>query len=77
LLGEGDKGIKIVYGEENNIVHWADYRSAKVEHKSLVPANKPNEPTKGGPLSFLLFEPPFTSVPTVRWGYPTLQSLWW
>jgi hypothetical protein len=24
LLGDGDKRIEIVYGEENNILNWAD-----------------------------------------------------
>jgi hypothetical protein len=41
----------------------------------LYQHNKPDKPAKEGPLSFVLFEPPFTSVPTVSWGYPTLVSL--
>ncbi len=24
LLGDGDKGIRIVYGEEKNILYWAE-----------------------------------------------------
>jgi hypothetical protein len=24
LLGDGDKGIELVYGEEKNILYWAD-----------------------------------------------------
>ncbi len=24
LLSDGEKGIEIVYGEETNILHWAD-----------------------------------------------------
>jgi hypothetical protein len=24
LLGDGDKGIEIVYGEEKNVLYWAD-----------------------------------------------------
>jgi hypothetical protein len=24
LLDDGDKGIQIVYGEENNILYWAE-----------------------------------------------------
>jgi hypothetical protein len=24
LLGDGDKGMEIVYGEEKNILYWAD-----------------------------------------------------
>jgi hypothetical protein len=36
---------------------------------------KPNKPTKEGPLSFVLFESPFTSVSTVSRGHPSLVSL--
>jgi hypothetical protein len=49
LLGDGSKGIEIVYGEEKD---------------------KPNEPSKEGTLSFVLFESPFTSVSTVIRGHP-------
>jgi hypothetical protein len=38
LLGEGDKGIEIVHGEEKNILYWAG--AAKAEQKSLVPARQ-------------------------------------
>ncbi len=37
--------------------------------------DKPNEPTKKGSLSFVLFESPFTSVLTVSKGHPSLVSL--
>jgi hypothetical protein len=37
--------------------------------------NKPNEPTKKGPLSFAFFESLFTSVSTVSRGHPSLVSL--
>jgi hypothetical protein len=36
LLGDGDKGINIVYGEEKNICTGLT-RAAKAEQKSLVP----------------------------------------
>jgi hypothetical protein len=36
---------------------------------------KPNEPTKEGPLSFVLFESQFTSVSTVSRGHPSQVSL--
>ncbi len=51
----GDKGIEIVYGEEKNIFYWTDYSIVKAEKKSLVPARQPIEPTREGPLSFVLF----------------------
>jgi hypothetical protein len=37
--------------------------------------NEPNEPAKEGPLSFALFESPFTSISTVNRGHPSLVSL--
>jgi hypothetical protein len=36
--------------------------------------DKPNEPTKEGPLSFVLFESPFTSVSKVSRGHPFLVN---
>jgi hypothetical protein len=36
--------------------------------------DKPNEPNKEGPLTFVLFESPFTSVSTVRRSLPSLVS---
>jgi hypothetical protein len=37
--------------------------------------DKISEPTKEGPLSFVFFESPFTSVSTVHMGYRYLDSL--
>jgi hypothetical protein len=57
LLADEDKGIAIVSGEKINILYWADYRAAKTEQKNfLYRHDKPKEPTKEGPLSFVLFE---------------------
>jgi hypothetical protein len=36
--------------------------------------DEPNEPTKEGPISFVLFEAPFTAVSTVSRGHPSLVS---
>jgi hypothetical protein len=41
----------------------------------LYQHDKPNEPTKKGALSFVLFEYPFASVSTVSRGHPSLVSL--
>jgi hypothetical protein len=60
LLDDGDKGIEIVYGEENKNI--------------LYRHNKPNKPIKQGPLSVVLFESPFTSLSTSQKGQP-LSSL--
>ncbi len=43
--------------------------------KEGVMGKKPNEPTKEGPLSFVLFESPCTSVSTVSRSHPSLISL--
>jgi hypothetical protein len=40
LLGDGDKGMRIAYGEEKNILYWVDYSSQTTEQKSLVPARQ-------------------------------------
>ncbi len=41
----------------------------------LYQQDQPNEPTKERPLSFVLFESPFTPVPTVSRCHPSLVSL--
>jgi hypothetical protein len=62
----GTKKIEIVYGEEKIFCTWP-IRAAKAEHKSLLPRHgMPNKPIKAGPLSSVLFEPPFTSISTVQ-----------
>jgi hypothetical protein len=74
LLGVRDKGIEIVYGEEKKHFVLADYSSQGTrQNKSLLYwHNKPNKPTKEGPLPFVLFEFPITSVSTVSRGHPSL-----
>ncbi len=74
LLGDGDKGIVIVYGDEKNILYWADHGSAKAEQNLLYRGEKPKEPTKTGPLSFVLFDCSFTWVSTVTRGHPSLYK---
>ncbi len=53
-LHDGDWGIEIVYGEGKQIFCTGN-KSLFYQHV------KPNEPTKEGPLSFVLFESPLTS----------------
>jgi hypothetical protein len=43
--------------------------------KLLYRHDKPNEPTKKGPLSFVLVESPVISFSTVSRGHPSLVSL--
>jgi hypothetical protein len=68
-LGDGDKGIEKVYGEEKNILYLGLTRAAKVEH-NLFRQDKPYEPTKKGLISFVLLESSFTSDSTVSRDHP-------
>jgi hypothetical protein len=74
LLDDGDKGIEIVYSEEK-IFCTGPTRAAKAEQNLFYLHDKPNELVKKGPLSFVFFESPFTSVSTVSRGHPSLVSL--
>jgi hypothetical protein len=69
LLRDVDKGIKIVNGEGKNICTWST-EQPKQNKNILYQHDKPNEPTKERPLSFVLFKPQFTSVSTVSKGPP-------
>jgi hypothetical protein len=74
LLDDGDKGIEIVYGEEKYFV-LVRLEQLRQNEKLLHRHDKPNEPNKEGPLSFVLSESPFTSASTVSRGHPSLDSL--
>jgi hypothetical protein len=50
--------MKIVYGEENTVIFCAGLTSDQSSQGRI----KTQKPTKEGPLSFLLFESPFTTV---------------
>jgi hypothetical protein len=64
-----------VCGEEKIILYWADYsRVAKAGKNLLYRHNVLNEPTKEGPLSFVLYKTPFASVSTFSRGHPSLVS---
>jgi hypothetical protein len=63
-----------VYGEEK-IFCTGMTRAAKAEKNILYRHDNPNEPTKEGPLSFVLSESPFTSVSTISRGHPSLVTL--
>jgi hypothetical protein len=43
--------------------------------EASLPARESNEPSKEGPLSFVLFETTFTLVSPVSKGHPSLVSL--
>jgi hypothetical protein len=68
------------WGQRNwNSVWWGKKlfctgptRAAKAEQNIFYRHDKPNEPTKDGPLSFVLSESPYTSVSTVSRGHPFL-----
>jgi hypothetical protein len=69
----GQKWIETVFGGKK-IFCTGPTRAAKAEQKSLVPARQAQQTNQGRNLSFVLFEPPFTSVSTVSRATP-LQSL--
>jgi hypothetical protein len=73
LLGDGETGIEILYGDEKRIF-MVPTKVAKAEQKSLVQHDKPNEPTKEGPLSFVLVDSPFPWVSTVSRDHTSLVS---
>ncbi len=76
LLGDGDKGIEIVYGgAEKKYFVPGRLEQPRQNRNLLYRHDKPYEPTKEGPLSFVLFESPFTSVLTVSRVHPSLVSL--
>ncbi len=71
------------WGKRNwNSVRWGNkffvlsrQEQLRQNENLLYQHDKPNEPTKEGPLSFVLFELPFTWVSTVSRGHPSLVSL--
>jgi hypothetical protein len=78
LLGDRDKGIEIVYGEEKSILYWAYYRAVKnAEQNSCVPftASPTNQPRKD---SFLLYSLSPHDLPQFQQsaGSTPLWSLW-
>jgi hypothetical protein len=75
LAGDRDKGIEIVYGEENFFFTGPTREATRQNKKLLYRHDKPNEPIKEGPLSFVLFESLFTSVSKVSRGHPSLMFI--
>ncbi len=74
LLDDGDKEIEKVYGEEKKYFVLGRIEQPSKNKNLLYRHDKPNEPTNSGPLSFVLFESPFTSVSTVGRNHPSLVS---
>jgi hypothetical protein len=62
LLGDGDKGTEIVYGEEKNI--FLGRLDQPKQNKYLVPARQAQRTNQERTLSFVLFESPRTAVST-------------
>jgi hypothetical protein len=65
----------IVYGEKKIFYTIGRLEQPRQDKNLLYRHKEPNEPTKEGPLSFLLFESLFASVSTVSRGHPSLVSL--
>jgi hypothetical protein len=70
LLGDKDKLIGIVYGDENKILYWAEQQPR--QDKNLLYLHQPNEPTIEGHL----FESLFVSVSTVSRGQLSSLTGW-
>jgi hypothetical protein len=63
-LGDGDKGIELVYGEKKYFV-LGRFDQPRKNKNLLYRHDKPYGPNKNESLSLVLFESPFTSVSTV------------
>jgi hypothetical protein len=75
LLGDGDIGIEIVYGEEK-IFCTGPARAAKTNKICTGTTSPKNQPGKNPlHLSFLCPHSPQFQVPTVSRGHPSLVSL--
>jgi hypothetical protein len=64
-----------MYGEGKKYVVLGRQGQPRQNKNLLDLHDKPNEPSKKGPLSFVLFESPITSISTVSRGHPSLVSL--
>ncbi len=73
-MGKGDKWSEIVYGEEKINFVLGRLEQLRQDKILLYQQDKPNEPTKEGPLSCILLESPFASVSPVSRGHPSLVS---
>jgi hypothetical protein len=74
LLVDGGKRIEKVYSEEKKFA-LDQLEQPRLNKNLLYWHDKPKEPTKEGPLSFVLFESLFSSVSTVSRDHPSLASL--
>jgi hypothetical protein len=75
LLDDGVRRNEMMCGEENFLFVLGQLEKPRQNKNLLYQHGKSNEPTKEGPLSFVLFESPFTSVSKVSRGHPSLVSM--
>jgi hypothetical protein len=75
LLGDGEKLSESVRGQGKKCFVLGRLELPRRDNNPLYGHDKPIEPTKEEPLSFVLFESPFPSVSTVSRGHPSLASL--
>ncbi len=68
-----ETGMEIVYFEEKIFCTGPTIEQRRLNKNLLSRHDK--EPTKEGPLSFVLSGSPLTSVSTVSRGHPSLRSL--
>jgi hypothetical protein len=75
LLFDWGKGNEIVYGEGKKKFVLGRLEQPRQNKNLLYRQDKSNEPNTEGPLSFVLFEPPFTSISIISKGHPSLVFL--
>ncbi len=66
MLGDRDKGVEVVSGEEKKYFVLGRLEQPMQNKNFLYRHDKPKEPTKEEPYSFVLFESLFTSVSTIE-----------
>ncbi len=59
MLGDEDTSIEIVYGEEKNILYWADQSSRGIKKISCTGTTSPTNQTKKDPLHLYSISPHF------------------
>jgi hypothetical protein len=75
LLGDGDKGIEMVYGEEKNILYWVII-AAKAEQKSFLPTRQAQRTNRESTPFICSFSVPIhLTFKSQQWPPLSLSSL--
>jgi hypothetical protein len=74
LLGDGCQWSEIVH-RRNKYFGLGRLEQSRLDKNLLYRHDEPHEPTKEGPLSYVLLKSPFASVLAVSRAHPSLVSL--